>query len=37
MYIADPLEIKAGFSKIKPPSPSPSDTTAAVEEEESDQ
>jgi hypothetical protein len=34
MYIADPLEIKTGFSKTKPPSPAP-DTAAPVEEEES--
>jgi hypothetical protein len=32
MYIADPLDIKTGFSKIKPPSP-PSDTMAPMEEE----
>ena len=31
MYFADPLEIKAGFSKIKPPSPPP---VQAMEESE---
>ncbi len=37
IYIADPLEIKTGFSKIKPPSLSPSDTSTLVEKEKVEQ
>jgi para-nitrobenzyl esterase len=33
MYIADPLEIKTGFSEIKPASPPPPNAASPVEEE----
>jgi carboxylesterase type B len=37
MYIADPLEIKIGFSKIKPASLPPPDAASPVEEEKNEQ
>lgn len=37
MYIADPLEIKIGFSKIKPASPPPPDAASPVEKGKDEQ